>query len=230
MTEQHGTEHHGLGQHLGFGLDHQHRVLGAGDDEIELRGFQFSRRRIEDVVAILVTNFGSTDRAEERNTGQRQRCRRAEQCRDVAVDFRVQRHHRRNDLDFVEEAIGKQGAQRTIDQTRGQRFLLGRSAFALEEATGHAATGVELLLVVDGEREEVLVGLRILLANHRDEHHGLIDMHHHRATGLAGDGGGFERYIMLAVAERLFDGHGWRGRYCHGLPPDSDGENDCAAI
>jgi hypothetical protein len=53
------------------------------------------------------------------------------------------------------EGFREQRAQRTIDQTRGQRLFLGESAFALEEAAGNLAAGVELLLVVDRQREEV---------------------------------------------------------------------------
>ena len=36
VAEHHGAEHHVFGQLLGFGLDHQHGVGGAGDHEIEL--------------------------------------------------------------------------------------------------------------------------------------------------------------------------------------------------
>ena len=38
VAEHHRAEHHVFGQHLRLGLDHQHGVGGAGDDEVELRG------------------------------------------------------------------------------------------------------------------------------------------------------------------------------------------------
>ena len=41
VAEHHRAEHHVLGQFLRFGLDHQHGVGGAGDDEFELRVDQF---------------------------------------------------------------------------------------------------------------------------------------------------------------------------------------------
>ena len=37
VAEHHGAEHVVFGQLLGLGLDHQHGVAGAGDDEVELR-------------------------------------------------------------------------------------------------------------------------------------------------------------------------------------------------
>ena len=37
---------------LGFRFDHQHRILGAGDDEIEIGGLHLLDRRIEHIFAI----------------------------------------------------------------------------------------------------------------------------------------------------------------------------------
>ena len=90
------------------------------------------------------------------------RRRRADHRRDVGIDFRIDRQHRRDDLHFVVEAVREQRAERPVDQAAGQRLLLGRAALALEEAAGDLARGVGLLLVVDGQREEVLAGLRRL--------------------------------------------------------------------
>jgi hypothetical protein len=116
------------------------------------------------VLAVLVTDLGGADRALERGASQRERGGRADQGGDVTVDFRIQRHDRRDDLDFVLVVLREERTDRAVDQARDQRFLLGRTAFALEEATRDAATGVELFLVVDGEREEVLAFARRLAA------------------------------------------------------------------
>jgi hypothetical protein len=37
VAEHHAAEHHFLAQLLRFGLDHQHRGLRAGDDQVHLR-------------------------------------------------------------------------------------------------------------------------------------------------------------------------------------------------
>ena len=65
---------------------------------------------------------------------------------------------------LVLEALDEERADRTVDETRGQRLLLGRTAFTLEVAAGNLAGGVRALLVVHGEREEIDAGLRGLLA------------------------------------------------------------------
>src|SRR5690606_16766089 len=114
----------------------------------QLRFLQLGGGRVEDVLAVLVADLGGADRALERGAGQRQRGRGADQRGDVAVHFRVQRDHLRDDLHFVPVVLGEQRADRAVDQARDQRFLLGRTAFALEETTGDAAAGVELLDVV----------------------------------------------------------------------------------
>jgi hypothetical protein len=52
----------------------------------------------------------------------------------LAGEITVQMH-----LHFVLEAFREQRADRTIDQARGQGFLLGRTAFTLEETAGDLA-------------------------------------------------------------------------------------------
>src|SRR6185437_6162661 len=93
-----------------------------------------------------------------------------------------------------------------------QRFLFGRTAFTLEETAGNAAGGVELFLVVDGEREEILSFACFLRGDRRDHHHGATHADHHRAGCLARNLAGFYGDGVIAVLERL-------GYFCHGSCP-----------
>ena len=52
MTEHHGAEHDLFGQFLGFGLHHQHRVGGAGDDQIEAALGHLVELRVEHVLVV----------------------------------------------------------------------------------------------------------------------------------------------------------------------------------
>ena len=108
-----------------------------------------------------------------------------------------------DDLDFVEEAVREKRANRTVDQAGGERFLFGRTAFALEEAAGDLAGSIGLFDVVDGEREEVLAGLRFLLGNYRGEHHRVVHLADAGARGLTGDFTRGERHVVVAEAEGL---------------------------
>src|SRR3546814_12097891 len=71
-----------------------------------------------------------------------------------------------------------------------------------------AAAGVELLLVVDGEREEVLPLARGLVGDGADQQHGALARDHDRATSLASDLAGFDGDRAVAVLEAL-------GNFCH---------------
>src|SRR5690606_13362667 len=81
-------------------------------------------------------------------------------------------------------------------------------ALALEEATRDAAAGVELLLIVDGQGEEVLALARGLVGDGADQQHGVFNLDDDGAASLAGDLAGFQGDLVLAVLEGL-------GNFCH---------------
>ena len=155
MTEHHRAEHDLFGQLLGFRFDHQHGVGGAGDDQFELGVGHLVERRVEHVFVVDEADARGADRTLERRAGKRQRRGRGDQREDVGIVLHVVRQHRDDDLRLVAPAIGEQRTDRAIDQAGDQRLLFGRAAFALEIAAGNAAGGVGLLLVIDGERQEV---------------------------------------------------------------------------
>ena len=192
MAEHHGAEHVVLGQLLRLGLDHQHRVAGTGDDEIELGLLHLVEQRIEHEGAVDQADAGAADRAHERHAGERQRRRRRDQRDDVGIVLEVMAEDGRDDLGLAAEAVGEERADRAVDETRGQRLLLGRPALALEEAAGDLAGGEGLLLVVHGEREEVDSRLLGMGRDHGRQHRGLTIGGEDGAVGLARDPAGFE--------------------------------------
>ena len=166
MAELDRAEHLGLGELVGLGLDHHHRVLGAGDDQVEpLLGvvaqlLHVVDGRVQHVGAVDEADARRADRAHERHAREGQRGGGGDHADDVGVVLHVVGEHGGDDLDLVLEAVDEQRADRPVDQPRGQHLLLGRPRLALEEAARDLAGGVGLLLVVDGQREEVLAGLR----------------------------------------------------------------------
>ena len=166
VAELDRAEHLGLGELVGLGLDHHHRVLGAGDDQVEpLLGvvaqlLHVVDGRVQHVGAVDEADARRADRAHERHARQGQRGGGGDHADDVGVVLHVVGEHGDDDLDLVLEALDEQRPDRAVDQARGQHLLLGRPRLALEEAAGDLAGGVGLLLVVDGQREEVLAGLR----------------------------------------------------------------------
>ena len=192
MAEHHRAEHDVFIELLGFRLHHQHGVGGAGDDEVELGLGHFVERRIEHVFVVGEADAGGADRALERHAGERQRRGRSHQRNDIRIVLHVVRENGDDHLGLVAPAVDEQRADRTVDQAGNQRFLLGRTAFALEIAAGNAACGVSLLLVVDSERQEVDALARRLRCDDGGEHHGLAIGRQHGAVRLAGDLSGFK--------------------------------------
>ena len=85
VAEHHRAEHDLFGQLLGFQLHHQHGVLGAGDDEVELALLHLVDGRVEHVFVVDEADARAADRAHEGRAGQRERGRRARpsrRCRD----------------------------------------------------------------------------------------------------------------------------------------------------
>ena len=142
-------------QLLGFRFDHQHGVLGAGHDEIELAVGATVDGEVEDVFAIDVADAGGADRAHEGDARNGQRGGGGDHGEDVRVVLHVVLENGDDDLRLVLVAIGEQRADRAVDEARGQRLVLGRTAFALEVAARDLAGGEVFFLVVDGQREEV---------------------------------------------------------------------------
>ncbi len=206
VAEHDGAEHDFLGQLVRFRFHHQHRGFGASDHEVELGRRELGLGGVQHVLIVDVADARRADGARKRNAGERDCSGSADHRGNVRIDLGIDRHHRRDDLHVVVEAVGKQRAQRAVDEPRRQRLLFRRTPFALEEAARDLASGVRLFLVVDGEREEVLSRLGGLGCDARDEHDRVAEAGHDRAGGLASDLAGLERQRVLAVLNGLLDG------------------------
>ena len=201
VAEHHGAEHHVFGQFLGFGLDHQHGIAGAGHDEVEFALGHFVDRRIEHVLAADKADTRGADRAHEGCAGQGQRCRRADKCQNVRIVLHVMGERGDDHLGLVAPAIGEERTDRAIDQAGDQRLFFGRTTFALEIAAGDAARGIEFFLVVDGERQEIDAFARRLGRDHGREHGGIAIGCDHGTVGLTRHFAGFEGELAPAPVE-----------------------------
>jgi len=86
---------------MGLGLDHQHAFAGAGDDQVEVGIFELLHGRVQHVLAVDIADPGTSDRTEERDTGDRQRRRRADEGDDVGIVFKVVAQHGADNLRLV---------------------------------------------------------------------------------------------------------------------------------
>ena len=155
VTEHDGAKHDVFGQLLGFRLYHEHCVLRAGNDEIELTLGHLVNLRIEHIFVVDEADAGSADRSHERCARERERGRGRHHRHNVGIVLKVVRQHRHDDLGVAAPAVGEQRTDRTVNQPGNQRFLFGRPGFALEITARNAAGGIIFFLVVAGQRQEV---------------------------------------------------------------------------
>jgi hypothetical protein len=116
MTGHDGLEHGRLGEFLGFGFDHQHGVAGSRDHEVERGIFQFLQRRIDFQRAIDEADARGADWPREGNARQGQRCRTRDHRNNIGIVLKIMRKHRRDKLRLVAVTVGKQWADRAVDQ------------------------------------------------------------------------------------------------------------------
>ena len=158
-------------------------------------------RRVEHVFVVDEADARAADRAHEGRAGQGERRRRRHHRDDVGIVLLIVRQHGDDHLGVAAPAVGEQRTDRAVDQARGQRVLFGRTAFALEVAAGNAAGRVVFLVVVDGERQEVDAGLRLLGRDHGGDDGGFAVGGDDGAVGLARDLAGFEGELAATPVE-----------------------------
>ena len=187
MAEHHGPEHHVLAQLLGLRLHHQHGVLRAGHDQVELRFRHLVEHRIEHVFVADEPDAGRAERAHEWRARKGQCRRGCDHRQNVGVVLQIVRQCRHDHLGLVAPAIGEQRPDRPVDQPRDQRLLLGGTAFALEIAARNATSSVEFFLVVDGQWQKVDAFPRLLVGDHGRQHLRFAVSRDDGAVGLASD-------------------------------------------
>ena len=191
VAEHDGAEHVVFRKLLGFRFNHQDRSVRTGNNEVKLALRHLVYGRVENELAVDAADAGTADRAHEGHAGQRQCGGSGNHADNVGIVFHVMGEDRDDDLRVALVAFSEQRADRAVDETRGQRLLLGGTAFALEVAAGNAASCEELFLVVDGEGEEVEAGLGLFFGNDGGQHRGLTIGRHDGAVRLAGNLAGF---------------------------------------
>jgi hypothetical protein len=190
------VEHLGLGDAVGAALDHQDRVLGAGDDQVHVEVLMPALGRVDDEVAVELADPHRADEAGDRDGRDRERCGGAVHRQDVVGVDVVHRHRDRDELRLVVPALGEQGPDRTVDHPRGQRCLLTGTRLAAEVGAGDLAHCVVALLDIDGQGKKVHVAL---VAHRRGaEDHRVAAANDDGATGLAGELAGLERDFLAA--------------------------------
>ncbi len=201
------------------GLDHHHRHVAVveqttGDDHLEGRLLAFVPGRVGGPGAL-----GSEGQAHgaqwavEGDGRDAQRGRGGVDGQDVVGVLLVRTEDGAHDVDLVAEALGERGAQRAVDQAAGQDGLVAGLALPAEERAGDLARGVEALLDVDGEGEEVRPFTHRPGGRGRDQHHRVAHADGDGTVGQSGQLAGLEGQGLVGPG----NGTGYGVKLRHGL-------------
>ena len=150
-----GLEHHIVGHLVGAGLDHDH-LLGGGDHgDVQVGDLTLLAVGIKDQLAVHKTHLQRAHRAVPGDIGDGESRGGADEARDLGRAVVVHAHDRGHDGHVVAEVGGEEGTDGPVDDAAGQDALLTGTAFPAVKGAGDAAHGVELLLEVHAQGEEI---------------------------------------------------------------------------
>ena len=123
-----GLRHHVLRHLVGARLDHDDRVLGAGHQQVQLAlRLEVGGGGVDDEGAVPVADAHRAHRPVERDVGDHERGRGADDGERVRVVLQVGGEQQADDLRFARVALGEERPQRAVDHPGGQDLLLVRA-------------------------------------------------------------------------------------------------------
>src|SRR6202795_1678630 len=197
--------HHRLFLHFfRAGFDHDNRIGGAHNRDVEQAVAHFAVCGIGDEAAFHQTDAHGADRAEKRNVGEGQGSRSGVDTTNIGIVFRVGGEDEGDDLRLALETLGEHRTNRPVNLTAGENLALAHTPFALDKAAGNASAGIGVLAVVDGEGKEVDSGAGLGIGGRGGEDYVFAEAHNGRAAGLLGKFSSFNREVFSACD---FDGN-----------------------
>ena len=181
-----GLEHHVVGHLVGAGLDHDHLLAGGDDGDVQIADLTLLCVGVKHQLAIHQTHLQGGNRAVPGDVGDGQRGGGADQSGDLRGAVVIHGHDGAHHGHVVAEIVGKQGADGTVDDAAGQDALLAGTTLAAVEAAGDAAHGVQLLLKVHAEGEEVDAVPGTGRGGDAAQHAGVAVAHHDGGVGQLG--------------------------------------------
>jgi hypothetical protein len=191
MAKFEGIDHRLFRDFQRAGFDHDDGFVGTGNDDVHQAFFLVGDGGVDDQLTVEEADADAGDGLLEREIRAVGRGGSAGNGDDVGIILAVRGEDHGDDLSFIAPGLGEERAHGTVDQAGGEDFFFGRTAFALEEATGDFSGGVSVFAIVDSERQKVaVVHLRSHASGGQDD--GVAVARSYGAIGLLGDFPGFE--------------------------------------
>ena len=144
-----------VGDLVGPGLDHDHLLSGGGHSHVHAGGLALLLIGIEDDLPVHIAHLQAADGAGEGDLGIAHTGRGTDHGGHLGGAVVVHAHDGALDAHVVAEVVGEQGAHGPVDQAAGQHGGQRGAALTAHEAAGDAAHGIQLLLKLHRQGEEV---------------------------------------------------------------------------
>jgi hypothetical protein len=182
-----GLQHAVLGHLVGPALHHDDGVLAGRHHQVQLAlVLDLLQGGVHHELAVHQPDPHAADGTCPRDVGKAQGRGSSHHRGHVRRVHLVRGQGGGDDLHVVAEPLGEQGPDGPVHEAGGQDGLLPRPALPLEKAARDLPRGVQALLEVAGEGEEVNSLARLVRARGGHQHHGVAVPDGHRGVGLLG--------------------------------------------
>ena len=192
MREHDGVVHVVVRDFLCARLDHDDLLHRGGNGQLQRALVALRLGGVDDRLAVHHTDEDAADRAVPRNIrdGERDGC--ADHAGDLMRAVGIDCHDGQRDGHVVAQILREQGADRAVDDARGQNGLFAGTALTAQEAAGDLARRVHSLLKIDGEGQEVDAVAGLFRRGGAGQHDGLAVADEAGAVGKAGELAGLD--------------------------------------
>ena len=171
VTERDRADHFRVGNFFRARFDHQNCVFRAREGKMNRALFFLRDGGIDHILTVDTADDNAARRTCPRNIRNGKRDGRTDHGdglgRDIGIDGKRGGHHHY----VVKDSLGKQRADRTINQSADQNRFIGSPALSLFEAAGNFTHGEHFFFVIDGQGEEIHSFPRLIRHTNGDVHH-----------------------------------------------------------
>ncbi len=155
MAELQRLHHDILRDLVRAAFHHQDSVTRPGDAQVEVRGFDLGKGRVDHELAVDASDAHRAHGSAPGDVRDHDRSRGGVDREDIQRMDSIGRKREHDHLHFVAHPVLEQWAQRTVGEARDEDGISARASLAAEERARDLAAGGESLFVLHLKGEEV---------------------------------------------------------------------------
>ena len=172
VTEENGLQNNFLWQLISTSLNHHNCITGASNGQIQIRLLTLLNSRVDNKLPINTAYTHTGNRAHERNIRNSQSTGCTNHSCNLWCIVLLYGQYGSYNLYIISIALWEQRTNRTVNETAAQNCRLARTTFSLYKTARNLANGVHLLLIINGQREEINALTRLLRSGSSNQYNG----------------------------------------------------------